>query len=188
VEKTNDPLSRCGLIFSGFINWLKSDRKIIFKDYGDGILTARDVLSLNLPKTDLLVLSACQTALGDVKNGDGIKGLRRSFEIAGVRSIICTLWKVNDLSSAILMEQFYKNLFSLNMDKLQALSNAKDYVKKLTPNKLYDYCVKNNAPKEIMDEVAEKKEESEKPPFEHPYYWAGYILQGNIGTLNIEVL
>jgi CHAT domain-containing protein len=182
-QKTNDPLSRCGLVFSGVNNWLESDGTKFLKDYGDGILTARDVLSLDLPKTDLLVLSACQTALGDIKNGDGIKGLRRSFEIAGVKSIICTLWSVDDLSSAILIEQFYKNLFNSKMDKLQALSNAKDYVKKLTQYQLYDYCLKNETPKEVMDRVEESQHyASELHPFEHPYYWAGFILQGNIST------
>jgi len=129
--RAEDPLIRCGLAFAGVQNWLESDMKKPLKEYGDGILNAKELLSLDLSNTDLLVLSACQTGLGEIKNGEGIKGLRRAFELTGVRSLICTLWSVDDLSSAILMERFYKYLLVDKMNKIQALSNAKDYVKKI---------------------------------------------------------
>ena len=190
-----NPLIRSGLAFSGANTWLKSDRKNPLKEYGDGILNAKEVLSLELHGTDLLVLSACQTALGETKNGEGIKGLRRSFELAGVRSILCTLWSVADDASAILMEKFYENLLNKGMDKLQSLTNAKEYIKNMTNNQLINYYreigsnyekkgFKDKA-KEFEDKAIHKeesifKDDSEEKPFKHPYFWAGYILQGDI--------
>jgi len=185
-NRANDPLIRCGLAFSGANTFLKSDRKEQLGDYDDGILTAKDVLSLDLPETDLLVLSACQTALGEVRNGEGIQGMRRAFGLAGVRTMICTLWSVSDASSAILMEEFYKRLFkNKDMNKLRALAEAKKHVKTMTNSELIKYLINND----ITDEVKKKEFEDiysnstdawkKERPYEHPYFWAGYILQGD---------
>jgi CHAT domain-containing protein len=90
----------------------------------DGILTAEDVTTLNLIETDLVVLSACQTATGRVFRGEGVFGLRRAFFIAGARTVVMSLWKVGDEVTADLMMRFYKNLLK-GMDKPKALRNAK---------------------------------------------------------------
>jgi CHAT domain-containing protein len=87
----------------------------------DGRLTAREIFSLNL-KADAVVLSACETALGKISNGDEIIGLTRAFIYAGTPSVIATLWKVNDRASYELMEGFYSNLRT--MKKSQALRQA----------------------------------------------------------------
>lgn len=75
----------------------------------DGILTAREIAELDLSKTELVVLSACETGLGEITD-DGIEGLQRAFKSAGVQTLVMSLWKVNDRATNLLMESFYRFL------------------------------------------------------------------------------
>ena len=100
--RTENPLLRAGLVLSG-ANRLSSGDE-------DGVLTALEASSLDLQGTELVVLSACETALGDVSAGDGVYGLRRALVIAGAESQVMTLWRVDDAASRDLMEGFYKRL------------------------------------------------------------------------------
>jgi CHAT domain-containing protein len=182
-----NPLIRSGLVFSGYNNWLKLDKKRPFKEYGDGILNAKEVLYLNLSDVDLMTLSACQTGLGgEAKNGEGIKGLRRAFELVGVNTLICTLWEIPDCASAILMENFYKNLLQKEADKrdkLKALTRAKEYVRDLTYFDLRNYLIDNGFTDEAktFEKYSDSELKEKKPlPFAHPYFWSGYILQGSV--------
>ncbi len=88
----------------------------------DGFLTASEIATLKLT-ADLVVLSACSTGRGDI-TGDGVIGLSRSLFIAGVPSVIVSLWNVRDESTALLMTEFYKNLTTRNLTKAQALRQA----------------------------------------------------------------
>ena len=88
----------------------------------DGFLTASELVDLKLT-ADLVVLSACSTGRGDI-TGDGVIGLSRSLFIAGVPSVIVSLWNVRDESTALLMTEFYKNLTLRNLTKAQALRQA----------------------------------------------------------------
>jgi CHAT domain-containing protein/tetratricopeptide (TPR) repeat protein len=73
----------------------------------DGILTAEEVTAMNLDGTELAVLSACETGLGEVKDGEGVYGLRRAFQMAGARTVVSALWPVSDKATAEMMSQLY---------------------------------------------------------------------------------
>lgn len=95
----------------------------------DGILTADEISRLDLSNTKLVVLSACETARGKVDPVDGVYGLQRAFKLAGVQTIVMSLWKVQDDATAMLMAQFYKYLTD-GVEKHQALWNAMMDVRK----------------------------------------------------------
>ena len=82
-----------------------------FKSEGeDGLLTAQDISQLDLRKTKLVVLSACETGLGDIKGSEGVYGLQRGIKQAGAGALIMSLWKVPDKETSEFMQLFYKTL------------------------------------------------------------------------------
>lgn len=121
------PLLRSGVVLAGGGRAMDAgqfDAAIDAPLREDGILTAEEVQSLDLRGTDLVVLSACETGLGKRVNGQGLLGLQRSFQVAGARAVVASLWKVDDAATSVLMEQFYTNLWVKNMPKLEALRQA----------------------------------------------------------------
>ena len=104
-SKITYKMSKCGLLFSGANNaW----NGIYAQDVEeDCILTAAEVEKMDLSDTELVVLSACDTGLGDCESIDGVYGLSRAFKIAGAHTIVMTLWKVNDLVTREFMCEFY---------------------------------------------------------------------------------
>lgn len=107
-RQSPDPLLRSGLLFAGANRAWCGD---VTEKNSDGILTAYEVASLYLPGTKLVVLSACETALGDIEGSEGVYGLQRSFKMAGVKNIIMSLWKVPDVETAEFMKIFYQKMF-----------------------------------------------------------------------------
>lgn len=103
------------------------DKYISMDAASDGILLSSEISELDFSNTDLVVLSACQTALGYVKS-EGVYGLQRAFKLAGVNSLIMSLWKVDDDATQLLMTSFYKNLMN-GMPKREALINAQKEVR-----------------------------------------------------------
>lgn len=101
-SKIENPLLRFGLAFAG-----ANQRK---KGADDGILTALEASGLNLWGTKLVVLSACDTGIGEVKTGEGVFGLRRAFVLAGTESLVMSMWSVSDYVTRQLMTNYYKNL------------------------------------------------------------------------------
>lgn len=89
----------------------------------DGILTAEEISRLDLSNTKLAVLSACETARGKIDPVDGVLGLQRAFKIAGVQTIVMSLWKVNDVATSLLMTHFYMYLTN-GIERHQALWKA----------------------------------------------------------------
>jgi len=94
-----------------------------------GLLTAEELLGLELPTTDLVVLSACETGRGAEITGQGVMGLRASVMAAGARSMLMSLWKVPDKSTALLMEEFYRGLWLGGLTKAEALRQAQAEVR-----------------------------------------------------------
>ena len=108
-QLADDPLLRSGLLFSGAnYAWLNGSNPY---ENEDGILTALEISNLNLHTTDLVVLSACETGLGDVEGNEGVYGLQRAFKKAGVSKMIMSLWEVPDKETSEFMELLYSNWF-----------------------------------------------------------------------------
>jgi len=98
-------LMRSGLIFTGANHAWKGGE--VPKGVDDGILTAYEIVNLDLRNTELVVLSACDTGLGDIESTEGVFGLQRAFKQAGVDKIIMSLWKIDDDKTVKFMEMFY---------------------------------------------------------------------------------
>lgn len=113
-------LLRSGLIFSGANVSLKGDQ--LPDDVEDGVLTALELSNMNLGEVDMVVMSACESGLGET-SGEGVFGLQRGFKLAGTNSLLMSLWKVNDEATSLLMTAFYRNLMS-GQTKQQSLLNA----------------------------------------------------------------
>ena len=108
-NKTTDPLYRCGLILTSGENAWKGGN--VPDECEDGILLGEEIAKMDLTDTEIVVLSACNTALGDI-SPDGVSGLRRAFKRAGVNTLILSLDKVDDKATCVFMTEFYRQLFS----------------------------------------------------------------------------
>jgi CHAT domain-containing protein len=130
----NDSYLKSGLLLAGAQNTLNGNQP---ENSNNGILTAEEAKSLNLKDTELVVLSACETGLGNNLIGEGVIGLQRAFMIAGAKSVIMSLWSVSDEKTQELMTLFYTNWINNNMTKEEALHQAKLEMKKLYPQPYY---------------------------------------------------
>ena len=123
----------------------------------DGFLTAREIFDLNL-SADLVVLSACNTARGEKRNGEGLIGLTWALFAAGAPTQVVSQWAVNDAGTGLLMQHFYSNLTRKRMAKGDALRQAS---------------------LSLLNEGSKLQSPTHK--YDHPYYWAPFILIGNWG-------
>ena len=109
-SKAQNPLLRSGLaLYNANASWKEN---MVSSDKEDGVLTAYEIADLDLSNTKLVVLSACETGLGDVKSGEGVYGLQRAFKMAGVDYLIMSLWQVPDMETKEFMQTFYTNCFA----------------------------------------------------------------------------
>ena len=104
---SDNPMIRSGLILAGG-NYAWKNGKPFKEGMEDGILTAYEISQMNLSNTELVVLSACETGLGDIQGNEGVYGLQRAFKIAGAKYLIMSLWQVPDKQTSLLMTTFYK--------------------------------------------------------------------------------
>lgn len=125
VSPNNTYMAWAGLVLAGGNATWRGDT--IPDGVEDGILTAEEIARLDLSGTDLVVLSACETARGHIDPVDGVWGLQRAFKQAGAKAVLMTLWKVSDDITALFMEQFYKHLLAGKTIR-QAVRLSQDYL------------------------------------------------------------
>ncbi|MEA5413636.1 CHAT domain-containing tetratricopeptide repeat protein [Synechococcus sp. BA-132 BA5] len=141
-----NPLLRSGIVLAG-ANQPDADPA------DDGYLTALEVARLNWKGTELVVVSACESGKGDIQAGEGVYGLKRAIAVAGARSSLLSLWKVDDRATAAFMESFYSKL-KAGVGRADALAATQQ-----------EFRQSNNA------------------TWRHPYVWAAFQLSGDWGAV-----
>jgi CHAT domain-containing protein len=126
-------LLRSGLFFSGANIGLAGEE--LPNDVEDGVLTAKELSAMNLGNVDMVVMSACQSGLGET-TGEGVFGLQRGFKLAGANTLLMSLWKVDDEATKILMTEFYKNYLS-GKTKRESLKLAQQTLRTTHPEPEY---------------------------------------------------
>jgi CHAT domain-containing protein/tetratricopeptide (TPR) repeat protein len=176
-----NPLLSSGLVLSG-----------ANESYERGILTAEEVSQLDLRGVELATLSACQTALGVEAAGEGLLGLQRAFQMAGARSLAASLWSVDDAATAVLMEEFYNNLWTKKLPKLEALRQAQltllrnPELREKRRQVLLALLKKRGVGEaELISRgilpkagTGTKPVTGDKDKRSHPRYWAAFVLSG----------
>ena len=141
-----DPLLYSGLALAG-----ANQRSAVDAGEEDGILTAAEIASLDLTKVDWAVLSACETGVGDLRTGEGVLGLRRAFEVAGANTLVMSLWKVEDDSTATWMKQLYRERAG-GASTMEAVRRADLHL------------------------LRQLRKHGRTP---HPFYWGGFVAAGD---------
>jgi len=139
-------------------------------DSDDGILTAVEISELDLRHIQMTILSACETGLGESSNGEGVQGLQRSLQLAGCRSVVASLWKVDDKATEILMEQFYRNVWERKLSKSEALRQAQ-----IAMLRKYDLASGSLRGDKRIKPLAKLEEFTTTPP----QFWAAFVLSGD---------
>ena len=187
-----DPLKRCGLLFAGANTALSGHSERLASGVEDGILTAQEISTLDLREADIVALSACETARGDV-SGEGVFGLQRAFKMAGAQTLLMAIWPVDDKATQLLMTSFYRNL-NQSMSKRQAFRMAQQEVRNYTTDDtssesrgmsgkekmLNKGKMGGHAPQPpkggVESSVVSEQGVEVSHPYASPYYWAGFIL------------
>ncbi len=167
TTKGSNPLLRSGLMLTGAGNTLKGEK---YETGEDGILTAYEAMNLNLDNTDLVVLSACETGLGEIKNGEGVYGLQRAFKVAGAKSIIMSLWKVDDEATQELMVSFYKHWLGPTQPPRRGGAN--------TTNAALNPPLRGGKGGATKRSAFLKAQKELKAKYPNPYYWGAFVMVG----------
>lgn len=177
VYMEDKALSRSGLLFSGANNALKG--KTLPENAQDGILTAKEIAGLDLRGLELVVLSACETGLGEITS-QGVFGLQRGFKKAGANTLLMSLWKVDDNATQLLMERFYEEYLKGNStyNSLKiAQSYVREYEKEIEVDLNANLTANQRRQKERRGEtIGPNKVKKNIKAYSDPKYWAGFIL------------
>ena len=120
-------LGRSGLMFAGAANTINAKDNFSISSFDDGILTGREISRLDLSGINTVVLSACESGLGEIGN-EGVVGLQRGLKRAGVQTLIMSLWKVDDEATSMLMSEFYRNLMN-GISVTNAMRESQKYLR-----------------------------------------------------------
>lgn len=174
----DNAMTRSGLLLAGANYRLMG--KTLPENVPDGILTAKEISELDLRGLDLIVLSACQTGLGEI-TGDGVFGLQRGFKKAGANTLLMSLWKVDDRATQMLMTRFYEHFLS-GKSKLESLALAQKYVREYEEEtEVFEEsgmtASQRRKNRRLGIEPGNTSTETVRVrPFENPRYWAAFIL------------
>lgn len=132
IFQSNTSMLKCNLLFAGS----NQAQEFGIDKSKDGIVTAQDISRMDLTGTELVVLSACETGLGQINGLEGVQGFQRAFSLAGANMVLVTLWKISDKYTAEIMAYFYKSLAQGNTPQ-RALKVAQTKMKELYDNPYY---------------------------------------------------
>ncbi|WP_052330911.1 CHAT domain-containing tetratricopeptide repeat protein [Planktothrix agardhii] len=182
-SNVEDPMLRSVLALTGTNTVLRGQP--LSEEYGKGLVFALDVAALDLWATEISILSACQTGLGDLASGEGVFGLRRAFAIAGSKTLLMSLWSVPDKATALLMQLFFDKI-DTGWGRLQALEFAQDYIKNATISKLQT----TELGQTVLKELYPKNDypEPDYQPLNHPYFWGAWVCQGETAPLSSPLM
>jgi len=146
----------------------------------DERLTARDVIERLRLRCDLVALSACESGLSRVRRGDELIGLVRAFLFAGASTLLCTLWRVDDRSTRLLMERFYQQILN-GVPFAEALKYAQLDLMRLTGRQALSFGDRKaaTAPPARQADPTPDGAGDEDAGFADPFYWAPFILVGH---------
>ncbi len=136
IAAAQNPMIRSGLILAG-ANTAWTNDSTLPEGSEDGILTAYEISHLDLSDTELVILSACETGLGDVRTFEGVYGLQRAFQIAGSRYLLMTLWQISDYQTQLFMDLFYRFWLTEKQDIRSAFNAARLEMRKAYPDPFY---------------------------------------------------
>jgi tetratricopeptide (TPR) repeat protein/CHAT domain-containing protein len=151
----------------------------------NGQLTAAEILRGWELDAELVVLSACQTGIGRFSGGEGYLGFSQALFLAGARSLVLSLWKVHDASTALLMARFYENLLGSRegldqaLPKAEALQEAKNWLRNLSGPEVKHLMHLPGETRGIERERRPTGTPTSAHPFAHPYYWSAFTLLGD---------
>ncbi|MCA9125281.1 MAG: CHAT domain-containing protein, partial [Planctomycetales bacterium] len=173
-------VTRSGLVLAGANSPLKTTAdQSDGESATDGLLMADEILTMPLQNTDLIVLSACDTAQGDARGGEGLLGIQRAFQVAGVRTTVASYWKVDDLATQLLMERFHQNLAQPATTPLDALRDAQLWMLRSGKGALRDSAAraitKGDSRGAKLPPELDQFAGDRLPPF----YWAAFSLSGD---------
>jgi CHAT domain-containing protein/tetratricopeptide (TPR) repeat protein len=164
-----NPLLLSMLVLAGANRPARTDTQGLPLD-SDSFLTAEEVMGVDLTRTELVVLSACETGLGKVRGGEGVFSLQRAFHAGGSRAVMASLWQIPDRATQLLMRRFYENLWHRKLSKLEALREAQVWMLREVAKQ-----------PDLLRGLRRVPEEGQEPKDGRlpPYYWAAFVLSGD---------
>jgi non-specific serine/threonine protein kinase/serine/threonine-protein kinase len=162
------PMVMTGLVFAG------ANRP---DTPGRGVVTGEALVDLNLSGLELAVLSACETGLGDVADGEGTFGLQRALHLAGTRDVVASLWQVPDRATAALMALFYRNLWEKGLPPIEALRQAQLEVYR-SPGKIAELAASFRGGFKVVPGSGTEAMQPGPDGKAHPQQWAAFTLSG----------
>jgi CHAT domain-containing protein len=172
----------------GSYNWRDPMQSALVLAAGDLLTLVDATMRLNLGAARLVVLSACETGLTDIRQSpDEFLGLPAGFLQAGASGVVSTLWRVDDLSTMLLMERFYRTHLQLGQTCAAALRDAQLWLRDASARQLrlaerwrylYRTTTDSNLAAIALQRMKTWERHPEHQPFRHPYYWAAFSISG----------